>query len=134
MTRAKNNTIHEFKCSIYPRRLWITYNATPAALNDMFPEGQSDGTPFTKMDDTCDACVVTCRRFKPDIKGGVLIRFESKKAMTLPVIAHEIGHATMEILKYCDCRVNMDDQEPFCYLQQWIADCCEQVKTGKYKD
>ena len=127
------SSIHEFVCGIYPRRLWVTYDATPAALNDMFPEGQSDGLPFPKMDDACDACVVTCRRMKPDIKGGVLIRFENKKAMTLPVIVHESGHAAMEIFKYCDIKMAFENQEPFCYLQQWIAHCCEQVKNNRYE-
>ena len=114
--------------------VWVTYDASPECLNDLFPEGGTDGKPFTKMDESNYAEVHTCRRKKPDVKGGVLIRFASKSAMTADVITHESTHAALEIFKYCDIRVDYLNQEPFAYLAGFIADCIDQVRKNKFKD
>ena len=64
-------------------------------------------------------------------KKCVLIRFASKKAMTMEVIAHEALHATLFILDYIGSVITVDNSEPSCYLLQWVVRCCEQVKLGK---
>ena len=64
-------------------------------------------------------------------KKCVLIRFASKKAMTMEVIAHEALHATLFILDYIGSGITVDNSEPACYLLQWVVRCCEQVKLGK---
>ena len=64
-------------------------------------------------------------------KKGVLIRFASKKSMTIEVIAHEALHATLFILDYIGSVITVDNSEPSCYLLQWVVRCCEQVKLGK---
>ena len=61
----------------------------------------------------------------------VLIRFASKKAMTMEVIAHEALHATLFILGYIGSEVTVYNSEPACYLLQWVVRCCEKVKLGK---
>lgn len=70
---------------------------------------------------------------KPDVRGGVLIRFENKAAMTVRNITHEAVHAALEIFDYVGARTTHDNQEPFAYLVGWIADCCNKVKTDKTK-
>lgn len=117
--------IHEFDPKIYPRLLWVTYGCPTAVLNDMFEDKIQD------MPKSCDAETLLCRRLKPDIKGGVLIRFENKAAMTAKNIAHEAVHAALDIFDYVDARISSDNQEPFAYLVGWIADCCQQVRTGR---
>ena len=64
-------------------------------------------------------------------KKCVLIRFASKKAMTMEVIAHEALHATLFILGYIGSEVTVYNSEPACYLLQWVVRCCEKVKLGK---
>ena len=64
-------------------------------------------------------------------KKCVLIRFASKKAMTMEVIAHEALHATLFILDYIGSVITVDNSEPSCYLLQWVVRCCEEVKLGK---
>ena len=64
-------------------------------------------------------------------KKCVLIRFASKKAMTMEVIAHEALHATLFILDYIGSVITVDNSEPACYLLQWVIRCCEEVKLGK---
>lgn len=119
--------IHEFDPKIYPRLLWVAYGCPTAVLKDMFGDKVQD------MDKSADAETVICQRKKPDVRGGVLIRFEDKNAMTAKNIAHEAVHAALDIFDYVDARISSDNQEPFAYLVGWIADCCQQVKAGKVK-
>ena len=91
-------------------------------------------------DDFDDSC---CREIEEDVpattydthfeenKKCVLIRFASKKAMTMEVIAHEALHATLFILDYIGSVITVDNSEPSCYLLQWVVRCCEEVKLGK---
>lgn len=126
-----SNKIHEFDFNIYPRLLWITYDCDTDALNDMFPS--TDGTKIPDLED-CESAVVYCvRRVKPDVRGGILIRFRHKSDMTCEEIAHESGHAALEVFRYVEAKVDFDNQEPFTYLIGFIADCCNQVKAGKFK-
>lgn len=122
-----STTIHEFDPQIYPRLLWVTYGCPTPVLKDMFGDEAKD------MDKTSNAEVINCRRMKPDVRGGILIRFRSKSDMKMENIAHEAVHAALEIFDYVDARIEYDNQEPFAYLVGWIADCCQKVKYGKYK-
>lgn len=122
------NTIHEFPCGIYPRVIWVSVGATVQSLNDLFE------TKYSEMDESADAEVTGNRRLKPDIKGGILIRFRNKKDMTTSIISHEATHAALEIFDYVGAVVDPKNQEPFTYLVGWIADCINQVKIGKFKE
>ena len=127
MEKEKTTKIHEFDPVIYPRLLWVTYNCPAAVLEDLF-EGKIE-----EMDKNSDADVLNCRRLKPDVKGGILIRFRSKKDMTAKNIAHESTHAALEIFDYVGAQISYDNQEPYAYLVGWIADCIEKVKNNKIK-
>lgn len=122
------NQIHQFGPSIYPRMLWIAVGINIACVRDFFD------TDIPDFEEGEAACVYNAHTEKPKPLGGLFIRFRSKGEMTGPVIAHESTHAALEIFDYCGCVVDAKNQEPFAYLVQWIADCCWQVKTGKYKD
>lgn len=54
--------------------------------------------------------------------------------MTTGIITHESDHVAIEIFDYCNCKIAVDNQEPFTYLAGWVADCCDQVKRNKFKD
>ena len=91
-------------------------------------------------DDFDESC---CREIEYDVRARtydthfdgkrkcVLIRFASKKSMTMEVIAHEALHATLFILDYIGSVITVDNSEPSCYLLQWVVRCCEEVKLGK---
>lgn len=125
--KSKGN-IHEFDPQIYPRLLWVTYGCSTSVLKDIFGDEAQDMSKDTYAETVC------CRRLNPDVRGGVLIRFENKDAMTAKNIAHESVHAALEIFDYVDARISSDNQEPFAYLVGWIADCCNQVRIGNFKD
>jgi hypothetical protein len=123
----KVTKIHEFDPKIYPRLVWVVVGAKLECLQDMF------GPDVKEMDECALAEVSRVGRKKPDNRGGVLIRFRSKKDMTTAIIAHESSHAAIDIFDYCECCISTDNQEPFAYLVEFCADCCNQVKTGKFK-
>lgn len=117
--------IHEFDPVIYPRKLWVAVGVPTAVLNDMFEDKLED------MSESSNAEVINARRLKPDIKGGVLIRFKSKNEMTANVMTHEAVHAAIEIFDYTGCGISYDNQEPFAYLAGWVSQCIDDVKRGK---
>lgn len=122
-----DNKIHEFDPEIYPRKLWVAVGVPHKAIADMF----EDVAPMEKSDDACVACT---RRLKPDVKGGVLIRFANKQTMTTANIAHEAVHAATEIFCYVGAWHDPKNQEPFAYLVWWVANCIGMVKDNKIKD
>jgi hypothetical protein len=116
--------IHEFDSVIYPRKLWV------AVSTDTFSDRFED---VSEWDDTADA-IVDCVRDKLRNLGGILVRFESKNAITIANIAHESSHIAMNIFDYIGAKVDLANQETFSYLVGWVADCINQVRTGKFKD
>lgn len=116
--------IHEFDPVIYPRKLWVAVSTY--TFSDRF-EGVSE------WDDTANA-IVDCVRDKLRNLGGILVRFESKNAITIANIAHESSHIAMNIFDYIGAKVDLANQETFSYLVGWVADCINQVRTGKFKD
>ena len=117
--------IHEFDPVIYPRKLWVAVSTRYIFQIDF--EGVSE------WDDTADA-IVDCVRDKLRNLGGILVRFESKNAITIANIAHESSHIAMNIFDYIGAKVDLANQETFSYLVGWVADCINQVRTGKFKD
>lgn len=120
----KTPQIHEFDCGIYPRLLWVAVGVPYAVIKDMFED-------VAEMEENADSQVDHTRRTKPDVKGGVLIRFENRRAMTQANITHESMHAAMEIFHYVGAYPDPKNQEPFAYLCGWIANCINDVKQGK---
>ena len=67
--KMKKETLHEFDLAIYPRKLWI------AVYKSKFEDILDDVVDF---DNSCYAITETTYNKKTG-KGGVLIRFASKK-------------------------------------------------------
>lgn len=128
-TTEKKTKIHEFDVVLFPRKIWVTYNCPAAVLEDMFPLRKDER--WEELDEATDAAVYTARRVKPDVKGGMLIRFKDKKDMTPEIIAHEAVHAAMGVLHYIDEMPDYNHQETLAYLVQLIVEFCNQVKNNK---
>lgn len=116
----KKETLHEFDLAIYPRKLWIA--VSKSKFEDIL-DGISD------FSDSYAAITETTYNKKTG-KGGVLIRFASKKDMTIKHITHEATHVAMDIFSYIGAKVDLEDQECFSYLCGYIADCCDKVRKG----
>lgn len=125
--------IHEFDPVIYPRKLWITYDATADELNEAFPSGDINGKRF---EDEEGYFGITYRTKKGDTqKGGVLIRFaDNNEAMTSYNMVHEAIHAAGYICRYVGIEADWDNDEAFTYLATWIVKCCESIKEKEDKE
>ena len=114
--------IHTFDPVIYPRKLWITYDATPEESNEMFPTGDIYGNHFKNENGYFG---ITCRTMNKNDKGGALIRFvDNKESMSPWNIAHEAVHAAGYICDYIDIKADWGNDEAFAYLTTWIVKCC----------
>ena len=116
------NKIYEFDPKIYPQRLWVSVGAK-----------KEDLVEFEDVSEMNDYAIATTTPIvnKAKNKGGVLIRFRSKKDMTLSIVAHESTHAAMCILDYVGVEFDAENQEPVAYMIGWIAECIDKVKRGK---
>ena len=115
--------VHQFNPTIYPSLLWVVIG--DIMPNERFMLDAMDVHSLAETSPTNDL---------ENNKNGVMIRFRSRKFMTIEVISHESVHAASEIMRYIGGRIEVGNQEPFAYLVGWIADCCEQVKRNKFKD
>lgn len=121
---TKVNQIHEFDPEIYPRKLWVAVGIPDSEINDSFED-------VSPMGSNTNAQVDYCRRIKPEIKGGILVRFANRKAMTTSIIAHESAHIAVGIFNYIGAPIDIYHQEPFSYLCGWVAKCIDEVKNNK---
>ena len=119
-------SIYQFDPQIYPRKLWVSVGASTEELQERF--GKEDIKE--DLDDSYYAETYSVQQKEP-LLGGVLIRFQNLKAMTPENMAHEATHAALEIFDYCDCRIDVENQEPFAYLVGWIVKCIEEVRNVK---
>ena len=117
--------IHRYPMGIYPRTLWITFDATPEELNLQFPTGDTYNKPFAALEKCEDARVdAVC-----DItnKGGYLIRFDGIKSAIMGVVAHEANHVADEVYNFIGAVPDINNNEPHSYLVGWVAACVEEA-------
>ena len=121
--------IHRYPMGIYPRTLWITFDATPEELNLQFPTGDTCNKPFVALD-KCDVARVdaVC-----DItnKGGFLIRFDGIKSTRMGVVAHEANHVADWTFDFIGATPDINNNEPYSYLVGWVADCVEDALANQ---
>ncbi len=118
----KKQKIYEFDPQIYPRKLWVTVGVPFDELKDEFEDLKS-------IEEASYAQVDHIRKLKPEIRGGILVRFEDLEALKrLGIITHETIHVATEIFDYIGAYHDPKNQEPFAYLCGWIAKCMEEVK------
>ena len=121
--------IHRYTMGIYPRTLWITFDATPEELNLQFPTGDTNNKPFVALDKWVDARMdVVC-----DIanNGGLLLRFEGIKSAMMSVVAHEANHVADEVYNYIGAVPDINNNEPHSYLVGWVAACVEDALANQ---
>ena len=114
--------IYEFDPQIYPRKVWVTVGVPFEELKDEFED-------LKPMEEDSDAQVDHLRKLKPEVRGGVLVRFENLDALKkFGNITHESIHVATEIFDYIGAFHDPKNQELFAYLCGWIAKCMDEVK------
>ena len=114
--------IYEFDPQIYPRKVWVTVGVPFEELKDEFED-------LKPMEEDSDAQVDHLRKLKPEVRGGLLVRFENLDALKkFGNITHESIHVATEIFDYIGAFHDPKNQELFAYLCGWIAKCMDEVK------
>ena len=121
--------IHRYPMGIYPRTLWITFDATPEDLNLQFPTGDTCNKPFVVLDKSDDARVDTVCDIAN--KSGFLIRFDGIKSARMGVVAHEANHVADDVYDYIDAIPDIKNNEPHAYLVGWVAACVEDALSAE---
>lgn len=114
MTKKKKIIVHQFDPEIYPRKLWVCFNATKEVLEEHLefvgcidPEWYKQAGAITSM--------ATCKKTKC---GGLVVWTKDSK-MPVDYISHEATHVAQYIFEY----IGEDNLkgETFAYLVGWVA-------------
>lgn len=129
----KKVTIHEFHPSIYPRRIWVVKGCNKKIIKDKFSERDGEEIVLKNEEGYESACTVfPYVKLKENGKYGYLVCIQSR--LSAGDVAHESVHVATEIFREIGAIHTPDNQEPFAYLVGWIADCIQQVITGKFNE
>lgn len=128
----KKVQIHQFDPVIYPFKIWVVVNKTPDILSEHFKKYDGKDLIFVEGDGSnrLEAFVLKVQSKEKGNYGAVLY-FRNRKSMTYELVSHESSHAAKFLFEH----INADifEHEPFEYVLGFIADCCYQVKTNKFK-
>ena len=113
--------IKEFDLYIYPRVLWVAVDAS----NKEFEQFGFDIDKTNILEGYADTQEVYSETYD---KAGILIRFEDRYMLTLPIITHEAIHAANYIYDIIGASYDLNNDEPYAYLCEYIAKCCESMK------
>lgn len=131
--------IYEFNPIIYPCRIWIGIRPSLEEVQNKF-YALTDNMERIEINENN----YTTNRFviasnfpvvdKNDGWIGIFIPIFKRNMLDVKTITHESSHAADF---FCEqfgiSNGNFDHGEARAYLQGWIADCINQVKTGKFK-
>ena len=102
--------------------MWGTVGVPFEELKDEFED-------LKPMEEGSYAQVDHLRKLKPEVRGGLLVRFENLDTLKkFGNITHESIHVATEIFDYIGAFHDPKNQELFAYLCGWIAKCMDEVK------
>ncbi|MCK9592702.1 MAG: hypothetical protein M0Q91_11925 [Methanoregula sp.] len=123
--------IHQFNPVIYPYKIWIVVSKSADIIAERFYEYNGKPIEFLNRDTGNLRAFVMTVTSKDQAYYGAIMLFRSKKSMSYELVAHESSHAAKYLFEHIGADVK--EHEPFEFVVGWIADCCYQVKTGKFK-
>lgn len=118
--------IQEFDPVIYPYKIWIAIDESPADIQNLF--NGYDGKRIETLEyDTSRLAAFAMPVISKDGECGVVLYFRSAEIMSYELVAHESSHAAKYLFKHINADVS--EHEPFEFVIGWIAGCCENVKN-----
>lgn len=122
---------HKFANHIYPLNLVVVITNNQTAVTDRFLDDK--GKEMDDFPTNCEAFAQSVVE-KETLERCDLIVFRKKEYATVSTICHESFHAALSMMDKMGVRVfEGDPNEHVAYLLGWIADCCNQVVTNKFK-
>lgn len=121
----------ELKCSVYGSRVLVFADCTQEeALNRVKKEF---GERIELGDDACgiSAWFSAKKRRGINRQGRYYVIWIGDKK-NISVLVHEILHLVMNIMRDKEVKIDVDNQEPFCYyVDHWIDRILKALKGGK---
>ena len=113
MFLSKKGNIQQFNLVIYPVDFVIVIGDLEEEVNKFYKTYDERYNYIGKPTNTG-----ACYRVVEKETGipCVMIWIKAIDEFTSSIVAHECGHAAMEIFSYIGTKPNPDDQEPYCYL------------------
>lgn len=127
LKKMVKDKIFEYDTQIYPRVIWIVYTKNPEVISGRF-EYPLQFNPQNELGQGL-AMVVNYIVDKESLKRGVLIWVQ--EPLKNPEIAHEAIHAAMAIFEEVGAVFEYNNQEPFCYLAEWIVEKIQKTLKAK---
>ena len=113
MVLNEKGNIKQFNLVIYPVDFVVVIGDFEKEVNEIY-------TPFQEEYNHIAPPTSTGSTYRvKEKKTGIactLVWIKSKEEFTSSIVAHECGHAAMDIFDYIGTQPNPDDQEPYCYL------------------
>lgn len=114
-------TIPIYDCDFH---LVVARDVVKAAkeMTKMFPN---------QVDDTDGFVAAAFRNASTNTFGAF---FSTGRSLCHDIIAHELFHITMRVMRHIDDRFHIDNSEPYAYLNGWLHDWVyKQLKKGKVR-
>jgi hypothetical protein len=110
----EKGVIREFDTVIYPVDIVVAVGDVEEEVNKLYSPENDAYNYIGRPEEYGATTYRICNKETNDVK--VLIWIYSIREWRSSFIAHEAGHATMEIFKHIGAGIDYDNQEPFCYL------------------
>jgi hypothetical protein len=115
MVLNKKGNIKQFNLVIYPVDFTVVIGDFEKEVNTLYKPYEEEYKDAHIASPKSEGATYRVRERKTDIP-CVLIWIKKKEEFTSSIVAHECGHAALEIWQYIGSDVALDNQEPFCYL------------------
>lgn len=142
-TMKGRNKIYEFNPAVYPFRLWVGMDVSPKDIKEKFWAWNiGDDTISDIMDNNLSLNNVAATTYpvcyREDNWIGAFVHIRGKGKCSVGVIAHEASHVCDLLSDRLGLVGEIDKMfshgEARAYFIEWVANCINQVKTGKMKD
>ena len=115
MVLNKNGIIKQFNLVVYPVDIVVAIGDVKKELEKDYKPADEQYVGFGAPSDEHPAKVFEAVQIKGDVPCS-LIWIKDLDACKGSYMCHEVGHAALDIFGFIGAKVDIDNQEPFCYL------------------
>lgn len=115
MVQNKKGIINQFSLVIYPIDFVVAIGDMEKEVNELYCPFEEEYKDAHIAPPSNDGCTYRVKERSTGIP-CVFIWIRKASDFTSSIVAHECGHAALEIWTYIGSEVALGNQEPFCYL------------------
>ena len=115
MVLNEKGNIKQFNLVIYPIDFVVVIGDLEEEINNLYKAYGDDNNSVWITAPTKTGATYRVVEKETGIP-CIMIWIKKKEEFTSSIVAHECGHATLELWLYIGSEVSLSNQEPFCYL------------------